>query len=196
MFHCVGPYIFDRLITSLSCHTSVYVMHLSKKKDLRSWLKGSLSWSKSECETVRPCILCTSCLPRNILTFKPRISYALTWSECLRLPSKDHDPESVGTLLDGRIELLKSNKTSEFLHAFFFAQLPCEILCFLTALKRNWVHHVITCKHNGNVIGADRKLSVESCTYFDLFYWKLTTPEKDRKGVPTHTEAIAWSSPS
>lgn len=61
MFHGVGLYIFDRLITSLSCHTSVYVMHLSKK-DLRSWLKGSLSWSKSECETVRPCIWCTSCL--------------------------------------------------------------------------------------------------------------------------------------
>lgn len=118
MFHYVGPYIFDRLITSLSCHTSVYVMHLSKK-DLRSWLKGSLSWSKSECETVRPCILCNSCWPHNSFTFKPRISYALTWSECLRLPSKDHDPESVGTLLDGRIELLKSNKTSEFFHVFF-----------------------------------------------------------------------------
>lgn len=34
------------------------VCHALSKKDLRSWLKGSLSWSKSECETVRPCILC------------------------------------------------------------------------------------------------------------------------------------------
>ena len=136
MFHYVGPYIFDRLITSLSCHASVYVMRLSKKKNLRSWLKGSLSWSKSECETARPCILCTSCLPRNSLTFKPRISYALTWSECLRLPSKDHDPESVGTLLDGRIELLKSNTTSEFFHVFFFCPAALWHLVFFDSTQK------------------------------------------------------------
>ena len=193
MFHGVGLYIFDRLITSLSCHTSVYVMHLSKK-DLRSWLKGSLSWSKSECETVRPCIWCTSCL--TTVSHLSQESLML-WLEAN--VSAYHQRIMIQNLLEHcwteGLSFWKAIRPQVF-SCVFFAQLPCDTLCFLTALKRHWVHHVITCKHNGNVIGAYRKLSVESCTYFDLFYWKLARPQKDRKGVPTHTEAIAWSSPS